>query len=45
MWCIIISVTLKSLELLSLSKEEEKLTENEKKKTKKSKFFKLIPGF
>jgi|TARA_B110000003_G_scaffold114870_1_gene117515 hypothetical protein len=42
---MIISVTLKSLELLSLSKDEEKLTENEKKKTKKIKFFKLIPGF
>jgi hypothetical protein len=37
------SVTLKFLE--SVSDEEEKLTENEKKKTKKSKFFKLILWF
>jgi hypothetical protein len=38
------SVTLKSLELLSLS-EEEKLTEKDKNKTKKNKFFKLVLGF
>lgn len=37
------SVTLKSLE--SVSNEEEKLTENEKKKTKKRKFLKLILWF
>tara|TARA_X000001036_G_scaffold198121_1_gene186509 strand:- start:3865 stop:3987 length:123 start_codon:yes stop_codon:yes gene_type:complete len=40
---MIMSVTLKSLE--SVSNEEEKLTENEKKKTKKSKFLKLILWF
>jgi len=40
---MIMSVTLKSLE--SVSNEEEKLTENEKKKTKKRKFLKLILWF
>jgi hypothetical protein len=33
------------MEELSLSEEEEKLTQNEKKTTKKTRFFKLVLGF